>query len=276
MNPGNPILLDYGEEGAASGINQLYVAYNTFVNDSGGNGPFINVSQGMLATVHDNIFAGKGALPSGLSSDNLSATDPLFVDPGAYDYHLQASSPAVGQGVAAGSASGFSLAAVFEYVDSLGSVPRLTTKDVGAFEVGTNVSDPSGDAGAESPDGSVATGGAGGGGADGGTRSDAGGVTVTADGGTSGGSGGTGTLGSGNGSGSGTGGGASTGTGQGGASTADGGTSADSGGDADSGGCAVAPGSDGGGALSVLGLGLITATLARRRRSSRREPASRS
>ncbi len=143
---------DPGDGGYGAGMNLLYLANNTFVNDSGSSSTtFVNVGAGggMLAAAHDNIFSGMGTVSNtgALSVDNLSGVDPLFVNPATYDYHLQATSPAIGKGVAQGSAGAFSLVPVFEYVDPLSSVPRLTAHDLGAFEYGTNVSMPSMDAG---------------------------------------------------------------------------------------------------------------------------------
>ena len=56
----------------------------------------------------------------------------MFVNAAMYDYHLTAGSPAVGKGVAEGSAGSFPLTPVFEYVNRVSAVPRLTAKDVGA------------------------------------------------------------------------------------------------------------------------------------------------
>ncbi len=160
-------VLQYGEEGLGTGTNTLYLANNTFVNDFASSTKFVNVAAGgMLGAAHDNIFSGMGTPSStgALSADNLSGVDPMFVAPATYDYHLKAGSPAIGKGVAEGSAGSFPLTPVFEYVDPVSAVPRLTAKDLGAFEYGTNVTNPSMDAGAESPDGAVSGGSSSGGG----------------------------------------------------------------------------------------------------------------
>jgi hypothetical protein len=121
----------------------LYVVNNTFVNDDTASGAiFVDVaSGGMLAAALDNFFVGSGTLSStgALSADNLSATTPMFVNAAMYDYQLEMGSPAIGKAVAAGSAGTFSLTPVFEYAQPLGSVPRSTDKDLGAFEYGTSV-----------------------------------------------------------------------------------------------------------------------------------------
>ncbi len=188
------VSLNYGEEGLGTGTNVLYIANNTFVNDSSASTTFIKIaSGGMLGAAKDNIFSGMGTPSSTgmLSADNLSGSVAsfLFVNAAMVDYHLQSGSPAIGKGIAEGSAGSFPLTPVFEYVDPVSGVPRLTAKDVGAFEYGTNVSNPSMDAGAESPDGALSSsssGGSSGGAGDGGSGSGSGG---SSDGGSSSGSG---------------------------------------------------------------------------------------
>jgi hypothetical protein len=253
------VSLNYGEEGLGTGTNVLYVANNTFVNDSSGNTTFISIATGgMLGAAKDNIFSGTGTPSSTgmLSADNLSGSVAsfLFVNPAMYDYHLQSGSPAIDKGVAEGSAGSFPLTPEWEYVDPVSGVPRLTAKDVGAFEYGTNVSNPSLDAGAESPDGAV-TGGSGSGGSSGGAS----------DGGSGSGSGGASGSGGDGGSGSGSSSGGGSGSSSGGAGDAGSGE-AKSG---SSGGCGCnAVGEGPGASLGLLGLGaafLLMASRSRRR-----------
>jgi hypothetical protein len=187
MSGNGGAVLQYGEEGLGTGTNTIYLANNTFVNDFAGNPVFVNLAKGgAVGAAHDNVFSGTGTPSStgALSTDNLSGVDPSFVDPSKYDYHLTPASPAVGKGVAEGAAGTFPLTPVFEYVDPVSSVARLAAKDLGAFEYGTSTTDPSLDAGAESPDGAVA-GGSSGGGSGGSSSGSSGG----ADSGSSGGSG---------------------------------------------------------------------------------------
>jgi hypothetical protein len=158
-NPDNSILLDYGEEGYGAGTNDLYVVGNTFVNDYT-RGTFIEVaSGGTLVVAHDNVLAGPGTPSSTgtLSADNLAGTEAsfLFVGANIYDYHLQMGSPAIGKAVPPGSAGAMALTPVFQYVQPLASVPRTGDQDVGAFEYGTNATNPTDDAGAASLDGSA-------------------------------------------------------------------------------------------------------------------------
>jgi len=140
---GNPTLLTYAEEGSLNTSTDLYVASNTFVSDdTSGSVTFIKTASGTLAA-HDNLFGSMGTPSStgALSADNLQPSNPMFVNAAMNDFHLQAGAPAIGQGVAPGSAGGFSLLPVFEYVQPDESVARLlgAKLDVGAFQYGTNV-----------------------------------------------------------------------------------------------------------------------------------------
>ena len=229
------------------------------MNDYTSGGTFVAVgSGGMLVAAHDNIFAGMGTVFStALSADNLSGVDPMFVNASMYDYHLKMGSPAIGKGVAEGSAGSFSLVPVFEYVDPVSGVPRLTAKDLGAFEYGTNVTNPSQDAGAETPDGAVSASSSSGGGS------------------------GSGSGGAGSGSGGGSGSSSGSAGGSGGSSGAAGGSGSGGGGDAGangeqpessaSSGCGcVTAGNDSGTGLGLLGMGVAFATLLAARARKRR------
>lgn len=195
-------VVNYGEEGLGTGTNTLYLANNTLVNDSGDTSTvFVNIATGgMLGAAHDNIFFG-GGTPSNtgmLSADNMNGVDPMFVNAAMYDYHLESGSPAIGKGVAQGSAGSFPLTPVFEYFDPVSSVARLTAKDLGAFEYGTPTGNPSMDAGAESPDGAISgsSSSSGGGSSSGGSSGSGSSSGTAGDGGGSGGSGSSGGAGS--------------------------------------------------------------------------------
>ena len=140
-NAENPILLSYAEEGLSNTSGDLYVVNNTFVSDDTATSvTFIKAAAGTLMA-HNNLFSGMGAASTtgALSADNLSPSNPLFAAPSTYDYHLLAGSPAIGQGVSAGSAGSFSLTPVYEYVQPVESVLRKvgSSLDVGAFQYGT-------------------------------------------------------------------------------------------------------------------------------------------
>jgi MYXO-CTERM domain-containing protein len=141
----NPNLLSYGEEGLSNPEARLYVVNNTFVSDYTSAATFISVASGAALVAHNNLFNGSGTpISTGtLSPDNLWSDDPMFVAPTTYDYHLQAGSPAIGQGVAPGSAGTFSLTPEYEYVQPTESVVRAvgSALDLGAFQYGTVVAD---------------------------------------------------------------------------------------------------------------------------------------
>lgn len=226
------------------------------MNDSGdASTVFIRIAAGgMLGAAKDNIFFG-GGTPSStgmLSADNLNGVDPLFVNAAMYDYHLEMGSPAIGKGVAEGSAGSFPLTPVFEYFDPVSAVTRLTAKDVGAFEYGTPTGNPSMDAGAESPDGAITGGSSSSGGGSGGSGSSSGSAS---DGGSgSGGSSGSGSSGGASGSSSG-------------AASGDGGSNGATSGNGGGCGCTTVGGA-GRASMGLLALGLVAALLARSRRKT--------
>jgi hypothetical protein len=249
QNTGASLFFCDPSDGCAAGTNVLYVANNTFVNDNAASIDFLRFGgTGTLGSAHDNVFAGTGTPSSygSLSADNLSGVDPQFVSPSTYDYHLQSTSPAIGKGVAEGSAGSFPLTPAWEYVDPESAVPRAAASDLGAFEYGTNVSDPSADAGAESPDGAVIGGGG----------------STSSSGSSSGGSGGS------SGAASSSGGGSGSSSGGGGAADAgsDGGAAQGGSGGSSSGcGCVEARTTGGGAGSLIVGLGIAFAIGARRR-----------
>jgi hypothetical protein len=121
---------------------ELYVANNTFVNDQAGATHFLDISAAdpTAAVVTNNIFCGPGTISTQNSSvlnTNLTS-NPLFVNQGAYDYHLTSASPAINTGSPSTSAGGVSLTPVYEHLDSACAEARnpVGTIDIGAYEFG--------------------------------------------------------------------------------------------------------------------------------------------
>lgn len=135
----NSTIVAYGEEGFTNPDRELYFVNNTVVSNRSG-GVFIGIGKGAApALVQNNIFNGSGLMIDQVNarlSHNLAA-GALFTDAGNYDYHLQADSPARNFGATPGTADGYSLAPVFQYVHPTCFEPRRTSGpaiDAGAFE----------------------------------------------------------------------------------------------------------------------------------------------
>jgi hypothetical protein len=136
----NGDIIEYGEEGLKGAVNQLYVSHNTLVNGRG-SGTYVNIAGGTTAAkVVNNLFVGAGTLLRGKAdtAGNLVTDKPAFVDQSHYDYRLTAQSPAIDKGAAPGSAEGFSLAAVRQYIHPLKTEERAAVQapDIGAYELG--------------------------------------------------------------------------------------------------------------------------------------------
>lgn len=148
VNSANSNLMGYGLEGLTnSAPHRVWICSNTFINKKP-TGSFIHVAGGTDSLyVKNNILAGAhtGGIiigsPSVLdSSHNLvdqSISNPGFVNPAGYDYHLQANSVARDAGLAlTASVLGYPLQPQFMYVDTCGFEPRSPygAMDIGAFE----------------------------------------------------------------------------------------------------------------------------------------------
>ena len=114
------------------------VVNNTFVNDLG-SGRFIYAQANTnVVKVINNIFYGNGDVvnqPAELKT-NLTGTDPKFVNPGEYDYHLSSKSPAIDAGSDPGVAGDFALKPVAHYIHPMKAQKRITIRkiDIGAYE----------------------------------------------------------------------------------------------------------------------------------------------
>ncbi|MBW8886552.1 MAG: hypothetical protein JF616_02240 [Fibrobacteres bacterium] len=137
----NSTILNYGAEGLSNTGKDLYVVNNTFVNDRTGGGSFVSVASGGTAKIINNIFAGPGTAISG-SADTAAdwtGNDPGFLDRQGYDYRLADGSPAIDKGKDPGTAGGFSLLPVSQYVPNAQGMsrPAKGPLDIGAYEAGT-------------------------------------------------------------------------------------------------------------------------------------------
>lgn len=136
----NSNIIGYGLEGLTNPNSELYVVYNTIVNNKG-TGSFFQFPQNApFLKCRDNIMAGPGALfvNPPLQFDtawNVSgAVSALnFVDAAAYDFHLNPGSPATGMAHDPGSAGGFALTPLLEYQHPADYTGRSTVSDAGAY-----------------------------------------------------------------------------------------------------------------------------------------------
>lgn len=87
----NRTMLAYGLEGLKNKKKELYVAYNTFVNNRS-SGVFIKTAAGALGKIANNIFAGKGKILGGKAlsvNNNFEGDDmDIFLDPKSFDFRL--------------------------------------------------------------------------------------------------------------------------------------------------------------------------------------------
>ena len=135
----NRTLVAYGAEGYKNPQNELYFVSNTLVNDDPRGGTFVFVRPGADAVrLINNLFAGPGELLAGKgeSRSNLRTAKSDFTNPDKLDYRPKARSGAIGKGIDAGSAYGFSLRPAAEYRHPLGMLPRPTSGplDLGAHQ----------------------------------------------------------------------------------------------------------------------------------------------
>jgi len=134
----NPTMLSFGAEGLHYASNALYVVNNTFVNDLG-SGRFIYAQENTnVVKVINNIFVGNGDVvnqPAELQT-NLIGIDPMFVNPGEYNYHLKPESPAIDAGSNPGAVGDFVLTPAAHYIHPTKAQKRITIRkiDIGAYE----------------------------------------------------------------------------------------------------------------------------------------------
>jgi uncharacterized protein (TIGR03382 family) len=136
----NPTIVTTGEEGTTNPDQHFYFVNNTVVNDLG-SGTFVNLASGTTALVENNVFRGKGTLPTGGTTNwDDSMGDPMLVNQAGFDYHLAPGSPCVDEGTAPGTGlSSQSLAPDHEYVHVASTEARSVAGsaiDIGAYELG--------------------------------------------------------------------------------------------------------------------------------------------
>lgn len=147
-NGENSNIIGYGQEGLSNPPpHQLYVVNNTIVNERT-TGSFLALRDGTeLCYIHNNIFAGDGSIKVGTAFSNDIAynwngtiANAKFIDSKSYDYHLQATSPAVNTGETSSiSVNGLSLVPKNEYRHPVNITFRIVvgTIDIGAHENNT-------------------------------------------------------------------------------------------------------------------------------------------
>jgi len=135
----NWALVSYAAEGNVHrAASELVILHNTFVN-ARGDGIFVaNRDAGVKAWVLNNVFSGSGAVvqgPAEMRGNLVTRRAPGFVDPGRFDYRLQAGSPAIGRGVDP-SRFGVRLRAEHEYRHVADRTPRPMREriDAGAYQ----------------------------------------------------------------------------------------------------------------------------------------------
>ncbi len=143
----NPNIVTTGEEGTTNPDQHFYFVNNTVVNDLG-SGTFVNVASGTTALVENNVFRGKGTLPTGTTNWDDTQGDPMLASESTYDYHLLAGSPCVDKGTAPGTGlNSQSLAPDHEYVHPASTEGRAVAGaaiDIGAYELGGMVASDAG------------------------------------------------------------------------------------------------------------------------------------
>jgi hypothetical protein len=139
----NSGIIDYASEHLLYGdAKALYVVNNTVVNHRNG-GTFVQFASGVTTVrIVNNLFVGSGSMLSrpADTSHNIQTTNAAFVNEAGFDYRLTSASPGINKGIDPGSADGFSLMPVFQYVHPMSSQARTIIGgaiDIGAYEFGS-------------------------------------------------------------------------------------------------------------------------------------------
>ncbi len=140
----NPTMLAYGEEGASNPGKDLYVVNNTFLNDDGSSGTFINIAGGVTTPVlmQNNIFAGVGTVNNQVNAidrNNYRSLAPAFVDRAGYNLLPAAGAAFANAGSTPGTAADgtpLTPTAQYRHVAAFDARTTVDTIDIGAFESG--------------------------------------------------------------------------------------------------------------------------------------------
>ena len=99
---------------------------NCILSNEGGDNYAVEQGAPIVHSLGGNLSTDASLADFLTANNDLNSTDPLFVDPPFYDFHLQPGSPAIDHGIAAGAPS----------VDLEGN-PRVGPPDIGSYEWGT-------------------------------------------------------------------------------------------------------------------------------------------
>ncbi|MEE4241374.1 MAG: hypothetical protein V2I36_07900 [Desulfopila sp.] len=148
----NSTMISYGAEGGSNPIQEVYLINNTMVNDRPSISYGIRLSGSPSAVVRNNIFDNLSTAVNGVPTEydhNFEGSSSGFINRGAFNYHLTASSPARDKGINPGTGRNVSLVPVKEYVHPLGSADRYqdSALDIGAFEYTPATPPPPGEPG---------------------------------------------------------------------------------------------------------------------------------
>jgi hypothetical protein len=134
--------ISYEVEGPPNEVEKIYIANNTII---GQGGPVLHVYDSpqlsgrminnLIVGAGPNIIDGSGAGKI-VATNNIVSTTPGFYDQSRRSYYLTAHSVAVDKGVDPGSADGFPLTPLYEFVYPASAEPRpvVGPLDVGAYE----------------------------------------------------------------------------------------------------------------------------------------------
>ena len=146
----NPGIISVAAEGGTNAIQRLYLINNTIVNDGTAKGIFVNIGKATtLSRAENNILLGPGTafnvMPTVSAHNLISINDPGLINRAAYHYRLRPGSIAINAGTDLGSADGYALLPLRQYVHPHSDEARSVGKsaiDIGAYEFTASLSKP--------------------------------------------------------------------------------------------------------------------------------------